>query len=99
MWGLGEVGAKAELVSHRAGEDEEGCRFAEEAGEAGFEAGGGGGFEVDIIAEGGGGEGAEHGRSGGREGVGAEIEGRRGGAPAVGLRGAVGGGGCHCSSL
>lgn len=93
MGGLCEVGAEAELVAHCAGEDEEGGGLGEEVGEAGFELGGCCGLEVDFVAEGGGGEGPEHGRGGCGEGVGAEVKDGRGGVPFGGLEG------CHSSCL
>ena len=62
--GLGEEGTDGELVSHGAGEDEEGGREAGEAGNVRFEVVGGGVFGEDVVEKGGVLDGGEHGGGG-----------------------------------
>lgn len=69
VWGLRHVRADGELVAHGAGEDEEGGGVAGEGGEGVFEVGGGGVFGEDVVEEGAGLDGAEHGGGGGRDDV------------------------------
>lgn len=67
--GLGEEGADGELVSHGAGEDEEGGGETCEVGEVEFEVVCGGVFGEDVVEQGGVLDGGEHGGGWGRNDI------------------------------
>ena len=96
MRGRGQMGAQSQLVAHGAAEDEQGGGEAGEVGEARFEVVGCGVGVEDVVEEGAGCDGREHGWGRGCDDVGAKVEGGgAGGGPGGGGGGLVVGEGGH----